>query len=36
MPDIGTGFTRTQVDAEPERGEQGKELARHEIHLHGG
>lgn len=36
MPDIGTGFTRTQIDAEPERSKQSKELACHEIHLCGG
>lgn len=35
MPDIRTGFTGTQVDAEPESSEQGKKLACYKIHLCG-
>lgn len=35
MPDIRTGFTRTQVAAEPESSKQSKELACHKIHLYG-
>ena len=35
MPDSRTGFTGTQVEAEPESSAQSQELAGHEIHLDG-
>ena len=35
MPDSRTGFTGTQVEAEPESSTQSRELAGHEIHLDG-
>ena len=35
MPDSRTGFTGTQVEAEPESSTQSRELADHEIHLDG-